>query len=207
MLVAGGARLGHGGLDVAEVHDLVADVAQPRLEPGVPDGGRAHVDPSPAGPEIERRADHGDLVVWGLHERERRVTFRLMTEGDPGTGIRVLLADDDGPFVEALRPLIERQPELAVVGTASDGLAAIELADELAPDAIVIDLHMPLVDGVTAVARLRRDHPSMCVIALTGDAQPALHEAVTEAGADAVLLKDEFVDVLVERLAAAKAVV
>jgi DNA-binding NarL/FixJ family response regulator len=46
----------------------------------------------------------------------------------------------------------------------------------------------------------------MCVIALTGDAQPALHRAVTEAGADAVLLKDEFVDVLVERLSSARAV-
>src|SRR5436190_11466231 len=129
-----------------------------------------------------------------------------MPSADPGTGtIRVLLADDDGPFVEALQPLIERQPELAVVGRADDGLAAIELAEELQPDAIVIDLHMPLVDGVTAVARLRRDHPSMCVIALTGDEQPELHRAVTEAGADAVLVKEEFVDVLVERLAEAKA--
>ena len=128
-----------------------------------------------------------------------------MAEGDPAGGtIRVLLADDDHPFVESLVPLIERQPELAVVGSAQDGLAAIELAEELHPDAIVIDLHMPLVDGVTAVARLRRDHPSMCVIALTGDAQPELHRAVTEAGADAVLVKEEFVDVLVERLAAAK---
>jgi DNA-binding NarL/FixJ family response regulator len=128
-----------------------------------------------------------------------------MGEEEAGSGIRVLLADDDRPFLEALRPLIERQPELAVVGNAADGLAAIELAEELRPDAIVIDLHMPLLDGVTAVARLRRDHPSMCVIALTGDSQPALHQAVTEAGADAVLLKDEFVDVLVERLAAARA--
>jgi DNA-binding NarL/FixJ family response regulator len=128
-----------------------------------------------------------------------------MAEGDARSGtIRVLLADDDRPFVESLVPLIERQPELAVVGSAEDGLAAIELAEELRPDAIVIDLHMPLVDGVTAIARLRRDHPSMCVIALTGDVQPALHRAVTEAGADAVLVKGEFVDVLVERLAAAK---
>ena len=128
-----------------------------------------------------------------------------MAEGDPAGGtIRVLLADDDHPFVESLVPLIERQPELAVVGSAQDGLAAIELAEELHPDAIVIDLHMPLVDGVTAVTRLRRDHPSMCVIALTGDAQPELHRAVTEAGADAVLVKEEFVDVLVERLAGAK---
>jgi len=130
-----------------------------------------------------------------------------MREADAAGTIRVLLADDDAPFLEALSPLIDRQPELAVVGTALDGLAAIELAEKLSPDAVVIDLHMPLLDGVSAVARLRRDHPSMCVIALTADEHHALHVAVTEAGADAVLMKDEFVDVLVERLAAAKAVI
>ncbi|HEY8791724.1 MAG TPA: response regulator transcription factor [Gaiellaceae bacterium] len=130
-----------------------------------------------------------------------------MREADAAGTIRVLLADDDAPFLEALSPLIERQPQLAVVGTALDGLAAIELAEELSPDAVVIDLHMPQLDGVSAVARLRRDHPSMCVIALTADKHRALHDAVTEAGADAVLMKDEFVDVLVERLAAAKAVI
>ena len=124
-----------------------------------------------------------------------------------GGPIRVLLADDDTLFVESLRPLIDVQPELAVVGAAADGLAAIELCDELRPDAIVIDLHMPLVDGVTAVARLRHDFPSMCVIALTGDASPKLHEAVTDAGADAVLLKEEFVDALVDRLTSTKAAV
>ena len=128
-----------------------------------------------------------------------------MPEAHAGGTIRVLLADDEQPFLDALSPLIERQPELAVVGTALDGLAAIELADELGPDAVVIDLHMPRLDGVSAVARLRRDHPSMCVIALTGDKEPALHTAVTEAGADAVLMKGEFVDVLVARLAAARA--
>jgi DNA-binding NarL/FixJ family response regulator len=128
-----------------------------------------------------------------------------MREADAGGTIRVLLADDEQPFLDALSPLIERQPQLAVVGTALDGLAAIELADELGPDAVVIDLHMPRLDGVSAVARLRRDHPSMCVIALTGDKEPALHTAVTEAGADAVLMKGEFVDVLVARLATARA--
>jgi DNA-binding NarL/FixJ family response regulator len=128
-----------------------------------------------------------------------------MGEADaPGT-IRVLLADDDAPFLEALSPLIEHQPELAVVGTALDGLAAIELADELSPDAVVIDLHMPKLDGVSAVARLRRDHPTMCVIALTADEHRELHAAVTEAGADAVLMKGAFVDHLMERLTAAKA--
>jgi DNA-binding NarL/FixJ family response regulator len=119
--------------------------------------------------------------------------------------VRVLLADDDDAFLESLRPLIEHQPLLTVVGTAPNGLAAIEQADELQPDAVVIDLHMPLVDGVTAVARLRKDHPSVCLIALTGDKDRQLHEAVTEAGADAVLLKDDLVDSLVERLSAVKA--
>ena len=126
-------------------------------------------------------------------------------DGGAAAPVRVLLADDDGSFLESLRPLIEHQPELTVVGTAENGLDAIELADELGPDAIVIDLHMPLVDGVTAVARLRADHPSLCLIALTGDPDHGLHEAVVEAGADAVLQKGTLVDTLVDRLSAVKA--
>jgi DNA-binding NarL/FixJ family response regulator len=125
-------------------------------------------------------------------------------DGD-GFAIRVLLADDDQSFVASLRALIDGQPELSVVGAAADGLGAIELADELRPDAVVIDLHMPLLDGVTAVARLRRDHASLCLIALTGDEAPALHKAVADAGADAVLLKSQLVDGLVERLSAVRA--
>jgi DNA-binding NarL/FixJ family response regulator len=119
--------------------------------------------------------------------------------------VRVLLADDDAGFLESLEPLIEHQPELTVVATAANGLVAIELADSLDPDAVVIDLHMPLVDGVTAVARLRKDHPSLCLIALTGDPAPELHRAVSEAGADAVLLKGDLVDTLVDRLSAVNA--
>jgi DNA-binding NarL/FixJ family response regulator len=116
--------------------------------------------------------------------------------------VQVLLADDDSGFLESLRLLIDGQPHLTVAGTAVDGLEAIELADELEPDAVVIDLHMPLVDGVTAVARLRRDHPSLCLIALTGDEAPRVHDAVREAGADAVLMKEDFVETLMDRLRA-----
>jgi DNA-binding NarL/FixJ family response regulator len=116
----------------------------------------------------------------------------------------VLLADDDQRFLESLRLLIDGQPNLTVAGTVGDGLAAIELADELAPDAVVIDLHMPLLDGVSAVARLRRDHPSLCLIALTADETRRIHEAVVEAGADAVLVKQDFVETLVDRLRAVR---
>ena len=114
--------------------------------------------------------------------------------------IRVLIAEDDDAYRESLRELVDRQPELRVVAEASNGLGAIELADEVAVDAAVVDLHMPLVDGVTALARLRRDHPTLCLIAITADAEPELLRAVGEAGADAVLLKDELVETLVERL-------
>jgi two-component system nitrate/nitrite response regulator NarL len=117
--------------------------------------------------------------------------------------IRVLLADDDPEFLDALRELIDRQPELGVVGVAENGLEAIEQADALAPDAVVIDVHMPLLDGVSAVAHLRNQHPSLCLIALTADDAPKLLDAVKEAGADGVLLKRELVDTLVERLSEA----
>src|SRR5919197_4076969 len=119
--------------------------------------------------------------------------------------IRVLVADDDRPFLGSLRELIDKQPELEVVATAVDGLQAIELAEQLDPDAVVLDVHMPLLDGVSAAARLRHDHPSICLIALTGDTAPALHQAVLDAGADEVLLKTEILDALVERLTRARA--
>ncbi len=120
-----------------------------------------------------------------------------MTDGP----IKVLLADDDELFLESLQALIDRQPELRVVATASNGLEAIELADRVVPDAVVVDLHMPLLDGVSALARLRQDHPHVCLIVLTGDSDPALHRAAHDAGADAVLEKHEMARALVDRIA------
>jgi two-component system response regulator DesR len=118
--------------------------------------------------------------------------------------IRVLLADDDELFLESLKALIDRQPELEVVAAAGNGLEAIELAAALDIEAAVIDLHMPLLDGMTTVARLRQDNPSLCLIVLTGDSDEQLHRAATEAGADAVLEKHELARGLVDRLAAVR---
>jgi two-component system response regulator DesR len=115
--------------------------------------------------------------------------------------IKVLLADDDELFLESLRTLIDRQPELTVIAEARNGLEAIDLTDALDPDAAVVDLHMPLLDGVSALVRMRRDHPNICLIVLTGDADPRLHRAALDAGADAVLEKHEMARALVDRLA------
>jgi len=119
--------------------------------------------------------------------------------------INVLLADDDEGFLVSLRELVDRQPELRVVAVARNGIEAIECAEEHDPDAAVIDLHMPLLDGVAAIARLRQDHGGLCLIALTGDSDPDLHRAVRQAGADAVLEKSEMVGMLIDRLRKARA--
>ncbi len=125
----------------------------------------------------------------------------------PAGPIKVLIADDDPLFRESLRALIERQPELTVVAEATDGLEAIELADELDPDAVVLDLHMPRLDGVTTLARLRHDRPNLCLIALTGDSNASLHRAAHDSGADAVLQKHELARLLVQRLTAGRKIV
>jgi len=124
---------------------------------------------------------------------------------EAGTAIRVVLADDDELYVASLGELIERQPELTVVGTAHNGIEAIELAEQMEPDAVVVDLHMPRLDGVSTVARLRHDYPAMCLIALTGDPPPELQSAAREAGADTVLHKSEMLDGLLDRLAMRRA--
>ena len=116
--------------------------------------------------------------------------------------IRVVLADDDEAFLASLRELIQAHPSLSVEATATDGVRATELVRELEPDALVIDLHMPRLDGVGAIAQLRAQHPELCLIALTGDESREIHEEVEKAGGDAVLLKSEMVENLAERLVA-----
>jgi DNA-binding NarL/FixJ family response regulator len=126
----------------------------------------------------------------------------VTTSPDHGT-VRVLLADDDRRYAAALRLLIEEQPELTVVALAYDGEETLNLADSLEPDAVVVDLHMPNVDGVTAIRKLREAHPHICLIALTGDESTDIHQRATEAGADGVLVKGQMLEALVERLRAA----
>ena len=201
-------RLRNRRLDVAEIVRHDAERLREMLRKlRIANRRRTHVDAAPAGAEIERSADQSHVPLGRLRAHRRKANVPPLVDPPEAAAapVRVLLADDDGSFLESLRPLIEHQPELTVVGTAENGLDAIELADELDPDAVVIDLHMPLVDGVTAVARLRKDHPSICLIALTGDPDRQLHEAVAEAGADAVLQKADLVDTLVDRLAARRA--
>ena len=117
--------------------------------------------------------------------------------------IRVLVADDQALFREALVALLAVQPGIEVVGEAADGREAVEAVGRLRPDVVLMDLRMPVLDGVGATRQLRVDHPGVRVLALTtfdGDAEvfPALR-----AGAVGYLLKDATTQRLVEAVVAA----
>ncbi len=104
--------------------------------------------------------------------------------------IRVLIADDHSVVREGLRMFLGRDPDLAVVGEAADGVEAVKLARELRPDVVLMDLLMPVMDGIAATAAIRSALPETEVIALTSVLESAAVVGAARAGAIGYLLKD-----------------
>ncbi len=117
--------------------------------------------------------------------------------------IRVLLVDDQALFREGLRTLLGMQPELVVVGEAANGQEALQLAARLDPQVVLMDLRMPVLDGVTATRRLHEAQPDCRVIVLTTfDDDEYVFEGL-RAGAVGYLLKDVPSEKLAEAIRAA----
>jgi DNA-binding NarL/FixJ family response regulator len=104
--------------------------------------------------------------------------------------IRVVLADDHPAFLRGLATMLAESDEVEVVGTATDGEAAVTAVRELLPDVVVMDLHMPRLDGVEATARVRRLAPGTAVLVLTMHDDDASLRAALQAGASGYLLKE-----------------
>ncbi len=107
-----------------------------------------------------------------------------------GARVRVLAADDQRVVREGLAMLLGLLPDVEVVGTAADGEEALALAEELAPDVILMDLRMPRLDGVEATRRLRASHPAIKVVVLTTYADDRSVFDALRAGALGYLTKD-----------------
>ncbi len=104
--------------------------------------------------------------------------------------IRVLIADDHSIVREGLRMFLGSDPEIEIVGEARDGAEAVSLARELRPDVVLMDLLMPVMDGVHATAAIRREVPDSEVIALTSVLEEDAVVDAVRAGAIGYLLKN-----------------
>jgi two-component system, NarL family, response regulator len=120
-----------------------------------------------------------------------------------GVRIRVLAADDHPVVRAGIAAMLANEPDIAIVGEARNGAEAVALFEAERPDVVLMDLQMPKVDGVVAIAAIRAIEPNARVIALTtydGDAD--IHRALS-AGACAYLLKDAMIDELVAAIRSA----
>ena len=119
--------------------------------------------------------------------------------------IRILIVDDHSVVRQGLRMFLALDPELDVVGEAVDGAEGLRMAHELKPDVVLMDLLMPVMDGITATGRIRQELPDTEVLALTSVLEDASVVGAVRAGAIGYLLKDTESDELRRAIKAAAA--
>ena len=104
--------------------------------------------------------------------------------------VRVVVVDDQAAVRDGLATLLDLEPRISVVAQAADGAAALAHVEEQHPDVVLMDLHMPGVDGIEATARITREHPHTKVVVLTTYADDASIHGALQAGALGYLTKD-----------------
>ena len=117
--------------------------------------------------------------------------------------IRIMIADDHAVVRQGLRMFLSLDPELEVVGEAADGREALQMARELRPDVVLMDLLMPVMDGIEAIGALKSEMPDIEVIALTSVLEDASVIGAIRAGAAGYLLKNTRAEELIEAIKAA----
>jgi DNA-binding NarL/FixJ family response regulator len=117
-----------------------------------------------------------------------------------GPGRRVLIVDDSPQVRQELRMLLPLAGDIEIVGEAADGLEAMQLAQALQPQVILMDLEMPVMDGYQAARQIKDLCPSCRVVALTAYADPASRSQAAQAGVDVFLVKGVAVETLVRAI-------
>jgi two-component system, NarL family, nitrate/nitrite response regulator NarL len=116
--------------------------------------------------------------------------------------VRVLIADDHRLFAEALEAILATDARIKVAGYARDGREAVSLTRDLEPDVVLMDISMPVMDGLEATRRIREDKPTACVLMLTGSNSRADVDNARQAGAAGYVTKDriaaELIDAILE---------
>jgi len=110
--------------------------------------------------------------------------------------IRVLVCDDSEAFRALLRYTLGEDPGIEVVGEAADGMAAIQAAERLQPDVVLLDLTMPILDGMDAIPAVLERAPATQVVALSGWRADRMEQAALDQGAIAYVEKSDDVEAL-----------
>lgn len=114
--------------------------------------------------------------------------------------IRILLVDDHRMVREGLRRIINTHDDMIIVGEAADGKEAVELAREIHPDIILMDVNMPVMNGIEATRRIIDDIPKMQIIGLSMNGKDKIIEEMKSAGASTYLKKSEAFESLVKAI-------
>ena len=114
--------------------------------------------------------------------------------------VRVLIADDEPLFVETVQALLQDDDRVEVVGTAGNGQDAVDLATALGPDLTLMDISMPVLDGIEAARRIRLERPTACILILTGSSISADVDRARQAGVAGFLTKDRLGTQLVDAI-------
>ncbi len=105
--------------------------------------------------------------------------------------IRTLVVDDSAPALHSMCRLLRLQPNIEIVGTASDGQQGLASAHALHPDLVLIDVQMPVMNGIEAATRLRHDLPATRIIMVTVHDSPEVRQACRASGADGFIAKEQ----------------
>ena len=116
------------------------------------------------------------------------------------SAVRVLIADDEPLFVEMVEALLADEEQIDVVASAQDGQEAVELARAHDPDVIVMDISMPIIDGIEATRQIHKDNPDARILILTGSSTSADVDRSRTAGVSGFLTKDRIAAHLVETI-------
>lgn len=122
----------------------------------------------------------------------------MVSLSEDGGTIRLLIADDQALVRGALGALLDLEPDLDVIGMASEGAEAVRLATELRPDVCLMDIQMPGMDGVEATRRIREASAGTRVLVVTTFARPGYLRSALDAGASGFIVKDTPAEQLAE---------
>jgi signal transduction histidine kinase len=155
-----------------------------------------------AAPELREplKEELSNLKAAGHPDRRAGLTMQPPPEQSM---VRVLLVDDHVMVRRGIKSLTDGHDNLRVIGEASDGEQAVELTAQLRPDVVLMDVNLPVMDGVTATSRIHQDHPDIVIVGLSVHDDRQIVDAMTKAGAAAFVSKGSVTEELYEAISRA----